>query len=105
MDTPLTYVYAYFLNAARLQEEQGILPRELMSYVEKIREAFDPAIHGFCGHFICPSCKHRKLFISFVRMGGRVIINDAKVIRPSGAQLPKLLPPDWYMPSGYRKAA
>ncbi|MFD1874317.1 hypothetical protein [Hymenobacter bucti] len=105
MDTPLSFVYAYSLNAARLQEEQGIFPRELMSCVAKIRANFNPLVHGFHGHFICSSCKHRKLFISFTRTGNRVVITEAKLIQAIGSQMPMLLPPDWYLPTDYKKVA
>ncbi|RTQ53400.1 hypothetical protein EJV47_01265 [Hymenobacter gummosus] len=83
MDDAFQFVYALHLNAAILQEKQGILPRELMACVERIRQAFEPVLHGHHGQFVCPSPKHRKLLVSFVRMGNRVIIVDAKVIRPT----------------------
>jgi hypothetical protein len=87
MDNSLTFVYAYFLNAARLQEEQGILPREFMSCVKRISSVFNPFVHGTSGHFICTSHKHRRLLISFVQVGLRVVITNAKVIRQAGQQV------------------
>jgi hypothetical protein len=95
MDTTFDFVYAFHLNAARLQEEQGILPRELMSCVKKIRAVFTPFIHGRSGSFICSSCKNRKLVVSFAQVGLRVIITDVKLIRSANEQRPPF----------YRKAA
>ena len=92
MTHPPHFVYAFHLNAARLQEEQGILPRELTDCVKKIGRVFNREIHGQHGHFICPSPKGRRLLISFECSAERVIITAVVVVRWA-VQLPRPVPP------------
>lgn len=92
MTQPLRFVYAFHLNAARLQEEQGILPRELMACVEKISRVFSRDFHGQHGQFICASPKGRRLLISFECSAVWVVITAAAVVRWA-VQLPRPMPP------------